>query len=138
MGFTLLGAALLVGGGFLGPMLPSLTGFYSRLIYIWVVYVLAALVTLPGWLALFKVQLAYAYAARIPVVVVMFVAFQQGWVTHYSAGPRDTPPGFTLWPKFLWLGFFPQLTFWVGFTMVSGMLFAGIVAVIARLFQRSG
>ena len=138
LGFALLGAALVVGGGMLGPMLPSLSGFYSRLIYIWVVYVVAALITLPGWPELFKVQLAYAYAARIPVVVVMFVAFQQEWVTHYSALPRDTPPGFSLWPKFLWLGFFPQLTIWVGFTMVSGMLLGAIIAVVARLFRRSG
>jgi len=135
LGFALLGVVLIVGGGRLGSMLPGLSGFYGRLMYIWAVFVLAALVTLPGWPALFKVQLAYAYAARIPVVVVMFIAFQQGWLTHYSAAPRDTPAGMTLWPKFLWLGFVPQLTFWVAFTMVTGMLFAGIAAVIARLYQ---
>ena len=137
LGFALLGAVLLVGGRPLGSALPSLSGFYGRLIYVWVVLVLAALLTLPGWPALFKVQLAYAYAARIPVAVVMFIAFQQGWITHYSATPRDTPPGLTLWPKFLWLGFFPQLTFWVAFTVVSGMLFAGIVAVLVDLFKPS-
>jgi hypothetical protein len=137
MGFAALGAAVLVGGSALGQTLPSLSGFYVRLLYIWAVFAVAGIVTFPGWPALFKVQLAYAYSARFPVVLVMFVAFQQGWVTHYSATTRDTPPGFNLWPKFLWLGFFPQLIFWVGFTLVSGMLSGGFVAVLARLFRRS-
>ena len=137
MGFALLGAAVMLGGGFLGQSQPSLSGFYARLLYIWAVLALAAIVTLPGWPALFKVQLAYAYSARIPVVIVMFVAFQKGWVTHYSAAPPDTPPGMALWPKFLWLGFFPQLILWVGFTLVSGMLLGCTIAVLARLFQRA-
>lgn len=137
MAFAALGAAVLIGGSSLGGALPSVSGFYARLVYIWVVFALAGIVTLPGWPALFKLQLAYAYAARIPVVLVMFLAFQQGWVTHYSATPRDTPPGIALWPKFLWLGFFPQLTFWIGFTLVSGMLSGGVVAALARLFKRS-
>ncbi|MGD0222256.1 MAG: hypothetical protein ABSF71_07950 [Terriglobia bacterium] len=137
MGFAALGVAVVFGGTFLGQALPSVSGFYGRLLYIWAVFALGGIATFPGWPALFKVQLAYAYAARIPVVIIMFVAFQQGWVTHYSAAPSDTPPGFALWPKFLWLGFFPQLILWVGFTLVSGMLLGSIVAVLARLFQRS-
>jgi hypothetical protein len=137
VGFAALGAAVLVGGTFLAKALPSVSGFYGRLLYIWAVFALAGIATLPGWPALFKIQLAYAYAARIPVVLVMFVAFQQGWVTHYSAAPPDTPPGIALWPKFLWLGFFPQLIGWVGFTLVSGMLLGSIVTVLARLLQRS-
>lgn len=137
LGFALLGAVVLLGGSMLGPRLPSVSGFYARLLYIWAVFALAGLVTIPGWPGLFEVLLAYAYAARIPVVIVMFVAFQQNWVTHYSAVPSDTPAGFGLWPKFLWLGFFAQLIFWVGFTMVSGMLSGGVVAVLARLFRRS-
>jgi hypothetical protein len=60
--------------------------------------------------------------ARIPVVFVIFVAFQQGWITRYSAAPSDTPPGIALWPRFLWLGFFPQMIGWVGFTLISGTL----------------
>jgi hypothetical protein len=40
------------------------------------------------------------------------------------------PPQFHLglWPKYLWLGFFPQLVFWVGFTILLGSL-SGIIAV---------
>ncbi len=137
VGFAALGAAVLVGGTFLAKALPFVSGFYGRLLYNWAVVALAGIVTFPGWPALFKVQLAYAYAARIPVVLVMFVAFQQGWVTHYSAAPPDTPAGIALWPKFLWLGFFPQLIAWVAFTLVSGILLGSIVTVLARLFRRS-
>jgi hypothetical protein len=135
LGYAALGAVVMVEGGQLGRRIPSISGFQGRLLYIWAVLALAGLVTLPGWPALFKVQLAYSYAARIPVVLVMFLAFQQGWVTHYSAAPSDTPPGMALIPKFLWLGFFPQLILWVGFTMVSGMLLGSIVALVARFFQ---
>ena len=69
------------------------------------------------------------------MVLVMFAAFQQGWVTHHSAAPSDAPPGMALFPKFLWLGLFPQLILWVGFTLVSGMLMGGIVALLASFFQ---
>jgi hypothetical protein len=138
IGFATLGAAVLVGGSLLGQALPPpFAGFYGRLLYIWAVFALAGIATLPGWPALFKVQIAYAYAARIPVVIVMFIAFREGWATHYSAAPRDTPPGMALWPKFLWLGFFPQLIFWVGFTLVSGMLSGSVSAVLARMVRRS-
>ena len=135
LGFALLGAVVMVAGGRLGRTIPSISGFHGRLLYIWAVLALAGIVTFPGWPGLFKVQLAYAYAARIPVVLVMLVAFQQRWVTHYSAVPSDTPPGMALWPKFLWLGFFPQLILWVGFTLVSGMLLCSFVALLARLFR---
>jgi hypothetical protein len=135
--FAVLGAAVLVGGTALGVRLPFVSGFYSRLLYIWAVFALAGIVTFPGWPALFKIQLAYAYAARFPVVIVMFLAFQQGWATHYSAAPSDTPPGMALWPKFLWLGFFPQLILWVGFTLASGMLFGGVIAGLYNLFRRA-
>jgi hypothetical protein len=133
--FALLGVAVFLGGSFLGPKIPAVSGFYARLIYVWVLFALAAIATLPGWPALFKVQLAYAYTARIPVAVVMFLAFHQNWVTHYSAVPHDMPAGMGLWSKFLWLGFFPQLIFWVGFTVVTGMLFGAIVGVFARFFK---
>jgi hypothetical protein len=70
------------------------------------------------------------------VVIVMFVAFQGNWGTHYDAAPPDFP-GMGLWAKFLWLGFFPQLTLWVGFTIVTGMLCGTIAAALLRL-RRSG
>jgi hypothetical protein len=82
------------------------------------------------------VLLAYGYAARVPVAFVMFLAFRGQWGTHYDA----LPPGWHsegLWRDFVWLGFFPQLTFWVGFTIAAGSLFGALGAATARLFKRS-
>jgi hypothetical protein len=39
--------------------------------------------------------------------------------------------------KFLWLGLFAQLIFWVAFTVLAGMLFGSLAAVVARLVRRT-
>ena len=56
------------------------------------------------------------------MVLVMFFAMWGNWGTHYDY--VGMPPQFqmSLWPKFFWLAFFPQLIFWVGFTIVMGSL----------------
>jgi hypothetical protein len=131
--FAVLGAAIVVAGFFLPGILPRLS-FHEYLLYIWANLALAALVTLPGWRALFKVLLAYAYAARIPVAVIMLLAFNGHWGTHYDAAPPNVSFA-SVWTEFLWLGFFPQLIFWVGYTIVAGTLFGSIVAALMR---RSG
>lgn len=131
--FAVLGAIVGVGGLFLESHLP-LTTFHEQLLYIWSVSALAALVTLPGWRALFKLLLAYAYGARIPVAVIMILAFQGHWGTHYDAAPPNVSFA-SVWTEFLWLGFFAQLVFWVGYTIVAGTLFGSIVAA---LMSRSG
>jgi hypothetical protein len=123
-----------VGGAWLEQRLRPQLSFRQELIYIWSSWSLAAAVTYPAWPGLFKTMLAYGYAARIPVAIVMFFAFLGNWGTHYDALPPNFP-GMGLWPKFLWLGFFPQLTFWVGFTILVGMLF-GVIA--AALIGRRG
>src|SRR5262249_41318363 len=52
---------------------------------------IAALVALVsqrwGWSALFKTLLAYAFAARIPVALIMLVAIRGDWKTHYDVAP---------------------------------------------------
>jgi len=135
LGFALLGVVVVVGGVFLEQILRGRFTFRQELIYIWINWALGAALTLPGWPRFFRALLAYGYAARIPVVVVMFLAFRGNWGTHYDALPPNFP-AMGLWPKFLWLGFFPQLIFWVGFTIVTGMLFGTIAAAIARLAHR--
>ncbi len=131
VGFAALGAVIVVGSTFLSVVLHIQRSFYGRLIYFWAAFVLAALATFPGWPALFKTMLAYSVAARLPVAIVMFFAFWRNWGTHYDAPPPDVPAGMALLPKYLWLGFVPQLTFWVGFTVVTGMLFGTVGAAIA-------
>ncbi len=134
LGFALLGVLVVIGWAYLTPALHHPFSFQQRLLYVWAVFALAVLVMAPGWPALFKTLLAYGYAARLPVAIIMFFAIQGNWETHYDAGPPDLP-AMGLGPKFLWLGFFPQLIFWVGFTIVAGMLFGTIATVLAHLFQ---
>jgi hypothetical protein len=135
IGFGLLGGVIMVGSlpaqRFLLSSPPS---FQARLLYIWAMTALAGLVTLPGWPRLWKTLLAYAYAARIPVVIIMFFAFRGGWGTHYDALPPDFT-GISLMSKWFWLGFFPQLILWVGYTLASGMLFGSLALAVARLFR---
>lgn len=132
VGFAILGVAVLIGRGYLGSALHLNPTFHPRLLFIWSVLALAALVTAPGWPALFSTLLAYAYSARIPVAIIMFFAFRGHWGTHYDAAPPDLPPEMGIWPKYLWLGFFPQLIFWVGFTILVGMLAGAVAAPFLR------
>ncbi len=78
-----------------------------------------------------KVLLAYAYAARIPVLVVMFLAFKGSWGTHYDA----LPPGFVskgFAADFWNLAVAPQMFLWIAFTVLVGTLFGAVTAAIAQ------
>jgi phosphatidylserine synthase len=79
-----------------------------------------------GWPELFKVLLMYAYAARIPVALVMFFAMLGHWGTHYDYAGMQIPLNGLA--RYLWLAFFPQLVAWVGFTLTLGSV-AGILAI---------
>ncbi len=103
-------------------------GFPRLLIFIWLYMALAAAAQYFGWPDLFRVLLLYGYAARIPVVVVMFLAMLNNWGTHYDYVGMPAQFSMDFVPRFLWLAFFPQLTFWVGYTIVIGTL-GGVVAV---------
>jgi hypothetical protein len=133
VGFACLGMAVVFAFSFVGALLHLQQHFWVRLLYFWTIVAVAALVTLPGWRDLFRTLVAYAYAARVPVAVVMLFAFWRDWGTHYDAVPADLPEGLSLMTKYLWLGFFPQLTLWVGATVLAGMLFGSLAAAIARL-----
>src|SRR5262245_35982215 len=68
IGFGVVGGLIIVGSLPAEKfVLPSPPSFQARLLYIWAMFALAGLVTLPGWPRLWKTLLAYAYAVRIPV-----------------------------------------------------------------------
>ncbi len=105
----------------------SLVGFLVMLV--------AAFIPGIAWRSLGNTLLAYAFAARIPVLIVMFLAMRgndgQGWGTHYDAGPPNiTFHSFA--SKFIFTGVFPQLGLWIGWTVVVGAIFGVITAAIAR------
>jgi len=96
----------------------------------------SAFIPRTGWRSLGNALLAYAFAARIPVVVVMFIAMSanggQGWGTHYDVAP----PGFKVTSfaqKFIDLALLPQLSLWIGWTVIIGGLLGTLyVAVFGR------
>lgn len=101
---------------------------------------IAGLVPLIGWGSLGRVLLAYALAARIPVLIVMYDAMRgnggAGWGTHYDAvNPMlaNLPFG----RKYLYAAIMPQLTGWIGWTVILGAIFGAIVVAIAYRGNRA-
>ncbi len=125
---AVLGIVLLYGGGQLLSVVRI--GFPAFLLAIWGVAVLAAIVAWQAWPALGRVLLAYGVLSRAVVAVVMLLAMRGQWGTHYDyadePGVRELPLG----TAYLLFAFLPQLVFWVGYTIVLGML-AGAVLVAA-------
>jgi hypothetical protein len=106
-------------------------GFPQYLIFVWFLWALAGAIQYFGWPELFKVLLLYAYAARIPVAIVMLFAMLGHWGTHYDYVGIQIP--LTGLPRYLWLAFFPQLVGWVGFTITLGAVAGILAACLARL-----
>src|SRR5262249_34429963 len=104
--------------------------FPPILLFIWLVMVLGAAIAWVGWPALARTLLAYGLVSRLVVAVVMLLAMRGNWGTHYDY--VGMPPAFQMpfWPRFLWLAFFPQLVFWVAFTVLLGMLAGSLYAVL--------
>jgi hypothetical protein len=96
---------------------------------------LAVLVARPGWPALWRVLLAYAFAARLPVLVVMFLSIFGGWDTHYTK-PRPDFPAMGPWGLFFWTALLPQLSVWIYLTVVGGLLFGAAAVGIRRLMSK--
>jgi hypothetical protein len=96
-----------------------------------ITFVIAGWVACQGWLALGRVLFVYGLAARVPVAALMLFAILGKWGTHYDALPPKFP---AMSPVATWavIGLFPQLTLWIGFTLVVGMLFGSLTAAILR------
>ncbi len=84
------------------------------------------------WPALWSTLLAYAFAARIPVAIVMLLAIFGKWGTHYDVLPPDFPDTYSPFMTWVLIGLVPQMTIWIYLTVVGGLFFGGIAAAIAR------
>jgi hypothetical protein len=125
--FAVLGLVAMIAGAFVG--FAHQIHFPGKVVVELLVIVAAAALQFPAWPALFKVLLAYGYAARIPVAIVMFFAIRGNWGTHYDALPPDFPEK-SFWPKYLQIALVPQLIFWIAFTVIIGTLFGSIATAI--------
>ena len=123
---TIGGLVVMVLAGFLlvksgNSAVLAILGFLLTLV--------AAFVARVGWRSLGSTLIAYAFAARIPVLIVMFVAMSGGWGTHYDAVEARFAAA-PLWTKFFYEAFLPQMMLWIGYTVVVGSLFGEIIAAI--------
>jgi hypothetical protein len=126
--FAFLGVLLCFGG--IAVMEAPKINFPGKTVVGLVLMGVAGLTILPFWPSFFKTLIAYAYAARVPVLVVMFFAMRGSWGTHYDAVPPGYPAATAFWPKFADLAFFPQMVFWVAYTIAVGAFIGGIFAAL--------
>jgi hypothetical protein len=129
-GFTGLGLILFVIAGFVG-FGPQFS-FPGRMAVGYVLMAAAAGVSVVSWPVLGKTLLAYGYAARIPVVVIMYFAIAGNWGTHYDALPPEYSGPAELLGKYALIGVLPQLVFWITYTVIVGALLGIIAATVTR------
>ncbi|MGH9469808.1 MAG: hypothetical protein ACRD1N_05630 [Terriglobia bacterium] len=129
IGFAILGIFVFAGGVFLGfaPVLH----FPGKLAAGLALIVISAALQFVPWRALAKTLLAYAYTARIPVAVIMYLAIRGSWGTHYDALPPEAVPS-AFWPKYVDIALIPQLVMWIAYTMIIGALFGAVFVALAR------
>jgi hypothetical protein len=133
IGFAFVGLVVLFLGGWVAQ--ASFAHHPTLALIGLLVMLVSAFVPGIGWRSLGNTLLAYAFAARIPVLLVMLLAMLgnggQGWGTHYDVAPPGFPPQ-SLGAKFLHLAVFPQMTGWIGWTVVVGSIFGTIAAAITN------
>lgn len=106
---------------------------FTLLVVYGVVAIVGVVIAMRAWPQLGRVLLAYAFAARIPVALVMLVAMLGNWGTHYDVPPSTDFPAMSVWAKWFWIGVLPQMTVWIWWTVVVGALFGiGMGAWAAR------
>jgi hypothetical protein len=137
IGFSFLALVVFVLAGFLFGKTIGHPSFLTLLALLLMLF--AAFVPGIGWRSLGNTLLAYAFAARIPVLIVMYLAMSgnggQGWGTHYDA----VGPSLAYLPvakKYLYGAILPQMTMWIGWTVVVGSIFGTIVAAVAGRGKR--
>lgn len=89
-----------------------------------------------AWPELFKTLIAYAFAVRIPVAIIMLVAIFGDWGTHYDVTTQESIAAMSPIAKWFFIGAVPQFTFWIMFTVVIGSLSGGIAAIVMRAKAR--
>ena len=91
---------------------------------------IGAAIAWSGWPALGRTLLAYAFAARVPVALLMLVAMIGNWGTHYDAAPPGMPE-MSVFFRWFMTGAVPQLTTWIAITVLTGALAGSIAGAVA-------
>ena len=94
--------------------------------------IVTILVARNAWPALFKTLLAYGLAARIPVAILMLIAIQGNWGTHYDVPPNAQFPAMHWFMKWILIGALPQMFIWIAFTVTIGLVFGTVSAALVH------
>lgn len=133
IGITILSLVVLFGGFYL-IFLAERTSAREAILGAGTLVVLGAIFMMRvAWPAYWNALIAYALAARIPVIVVMYFAIKGNWGTHYDVAP----PGMSFadwYTKWVQIGFLPQLLFWIPFTVI----FCGLLGILTVALLRRG
>ena len=81
--------------------------------------------------AFFYIGLVLVVVASWVWCLLMLVAMQGNWGTHYDARP-SYPPQMSALGWWVGIGLVPQLFFWIHVTIVLGALFGIVAAAVAR------
>jgi len=92
-------------------------------------FLVGGIVAAQGWKRLGWTLFIYGLAARVPVAALMLPAIIGKWGTHYDALPPNFPAMGAV-QTWLMVGLFPQMTLWIGITLVAGMLVGSITAAL--------
>ena len=84
-----------------------------------------------GWKELGRSLVAFGYLSRLPVVVVMYVAMQKNWGTHFEKGMPGLPE-MEFFLKWLVIAVLLQFVTWICYTVIVGSLFGALTAVLHR------
>lgn len=122
-------AALVAGAGALGLIQEGQFSMMA-LVLLTTAIAVGAAVAWWGWPALGRTLLVYAFAARVPVALLMLVAILGNWGTHYDVAPPGFPE-MSAFSKWLLIGALPQLTTWIAFTVIAGLVFGSIAGALA-------
>jgi hypothetical protein len=132
LGMAVLGIVVTIAAGFGANALHF--GLRRQLVTFAVVSAIAVGLAWWGWPALGRTLVAYGFAARIPVALVMLVAILGNWGTHYDVAPPNAQYVNQMAPlvKWFWIGFVPQMTGWIMFTVVFGMILGALAVALVK------
>ena len=127
-GLSVLGLAIMIAGGLIG--FGPKFHFPGRAIVGLVLIAAAPFLINSAWPALFRVLVAYGYAARIPVAILMAFAIHGHWGTHYDVVPPNYAGPEAFFGKYMLIAFLPQMVVWIAFTVLVGALFGSLVTAV--------
>lgn len=128
--YSILGLAVTFAGGFLGFGLKA--EFPGKIAIGLLLIAAGGAIPFFAWPAFSRVLVAYGYAARIPVVILMYFAIRGNWGTHYDVIPPGFPADTAFWPKYMQIAFVPQMLMWIVFTIIIGSLFGSVAVAVAH------